>query len=222
MIINKSNEEIIEEIISNTFRIVQNVFDFQRESEPKSFISSSRESSIIFPKKTDNKDRISEQELRFIFVEQFNKSIDVEKNKLFYSIETPTENLYDFSGNEPRVIGQTEHKNTGAGRSANIDLVIFQKDGKHINRIAIIEFKALNPSKKNYKKDILKLQTEPGKLKYFIHIIKNCDDDTIKNIKGKIGIDKIKFANIKYKCWCLDKKGPIDFFINPCDTIHTD
>ncbi len=214
MSINKSNQEIIEGIITSTFRVVQNVYDYQKESEPKNF-RTSPESFIIFPKKsntkdnTNNLDRISEQELRFIFVEQFNKSIDAKRNKLFYSIETPTEKLYDFKGNEPRVVGQAEHKDTGTGRSANIDLVIFQKDDKHINRIAIIEFKALNPSKKDYEKDILKLQNESVKLKYFIQIIKNCDDDTIKNIKEKIGIDRMKFANIKYKCWCLDQKEPI-------------
>jgi len=50
---------------------------------------------LIFPNKETAKGsvkRISEQELRFLFVEEFKKLC----TDLFYSIETPTEDKYKF------------------------------------------------------------------------------------------------------------------------------
>lgn len=206
------NVKIIEEIISDTFRVITDVYKYQKESDPENFTVGppADNSYIIFPQKADNdtgngtedvaeddtedvgSDRISEQELRFIFVEQFNKPDKAKKNGLFYSIETPTGNFYDFNG-VPHVVERKDHDikkgQKGAGRSANIDLVIYQKKDDTIKRIALIEFKAHNPDEKDYRKDICKLiNEEVGSdcLKYFIQIINNGSDfNDFRNLELK-------------------------------------
>lgn len=69
---------IIDKVTKNTFKVIKQVYDYQRESNPKESKTWSEVGSrIIFPKyskqrerKSKEKDRISEQELRFIFIEQ--------------------------------------------------------------------------------------------------------------------------------------------------------
>ena len=159
---------IIESIIDETFKVIKNVYDFQKESNPENKKNLSEIGSrILFPKysehrKSQEKDRISEQELRFIFVEQLNKCAQKQNIDLYYSVETPTDDSYDFSKEVPEL--------SADGVSARTDLTIHDK---HFNRICLIEFKALNPTRKNYEKDILKLQRASTELKYFIHVIKN-------------------------------------------------
>ena len=261
--INSMNyKEIIEKIIKDTFNVIKEVYEYQKESNKESNAVQSPQkigSRIIFPKngddnnetdrkngddnnktdrkngddnnKTDRKNgddnnktyRISEQELRFIFVEQFNKSEEVKENQLFYSVETPTKSFYYFSGEEgPKCIPDSEHNEhkgeEGAGRSGNIDLVIFQRNGKNVNRVALIEFKAHNPGKNDYRKDICKLINENEEnndcLKYFIQIInvKN-QKKTMENIIDKIkDIDSLKEKDknidycINYRCLNLHSK----------------
>ena len=152
-------KDVINGIINDSFKVITNVYKYQKESKPENFIVPTGESFIIFPKKAEeynendgfDKDdtenvvtaRISEQELRFIFVEQFYKSKTEEENGLFYSIETPTGKFYDFK-DVPQVVERKD------GRSANIDLVIYQKEDDQFNRVALIEFKAHNPDEKDY------------------------------------------------------------------------
>ena len=261
-------KSIIEEIISDTFSVITNVYKYQKESDPENFTVGppADNSYIIFPQKADNdtgngtedvaeddtedvgSDRISEQELRFIFIEQFNKTDDVKQNELFYSIETPTERYYYFSGQQPRCIPEKDHKDKinsnikkEAGRAANIDLVIFQKKGKKINRVALIEFKAHDPKEKDYKKDICKLIHENSDcIKYFIQVIDNgsefgewekinkdtfekCKGNTLVRIKTKIGNpdelrnDKIPVKDdyqINYWCGNLKKGQKVTGIIN--------
>lgn len=233
-------KEIIEKVIKDTFNVIKEVYEYQKESNKESNAVQSPQkigSRIIFPKngddnnETDRKNgddnnktyRISEQELRFIFVEQFNKSEEVKENQLFYSVETPTKSFYYFSGEEgPKCIPDSEHNEhkgeEGAGRSGNIDLVIFQRNGKNVNRVALIEFKAHNPGKNDYRKDICKLINENEEnndcLKYFIQIInvKN-QKKTMENIIDKIkDIDSLKEKDknidycINYRCLNLHSK----------------
>ena len=113
-------KNIINKIISDTFKTLQKVYTSQKESNSNNFPAPPHKSFIVIPKKANNGvaneglssrnlqdpeeadddegnnglDRISEQELRFIFIEQFNKKVDVKGNELFYSIETPTERYY--------------------------------------------------------------------------------------------------------------------------------
>ena len=67
----------IDVIIENTFNTISEVYRTQMENQ-KIGTYNNKSSRIIFPLKRESKDkkeefRISEQELRFVFVEEFNK-----------------------------------------------------------------------------------------------------------------------------------------------------
>lgn len=261
-------KDVINGIINDSFKVITNVYKYQKESKPENFIVPTGESFIIFPKKAEeynendgfDKDdtenvvtaRISEQELRFIFVEQFYKSKTEEENGLFYSIETPTGKFYDFK-DVPQVVERKD------GRSANIDLVIYQKEDDQFNRVALIEFKAHNPDEKDYRKDICKLineESESDCLKYFIQIINNGSDfndfrnlelkghkrNTLRSIQNKMKNpdelrhktdkeDDYSIYEINYWCCNLNLKKPqkIEGIINKeglsyikCESLSTE
>lgn len=85
---NTRNKECIEGIIRNTFEAIQDAYNYQTEKAPKlDSPNRQRLSRIVFPQKRDDTTRISEQELRFVFVEQLNKKID-EGWDVYYSVET--------------------------------------------------------------------------------------------------------------------------------------
>ena len=216
---------LIEKIIDNTFKVIKEVYVHQNENKPNKK-SSNVGSRIIFPQyhihkkdKEKRKDynRISEQELRFIFVEQLNKYADQNNIDIYYSVEAPTKNAYIFSS-ENNDAPKVDNEN---GISARTDLVIYKKDGTSFTKIALIEFKALNPDIINYEKDFCKLNEEDCKSKYFIQIIKNYNARTIESIRKKI---KSKDKGIIYKCYCLDKGEDITTEITPdekCESKST-
>lgn len=206
---------VIYEITKKTFEVIKKVYDHHT----KDMTSSDVGSRIIFPqyhihkkKKEKRKDynRISEQELRFIFVEQLNKYADQNNIDIYYSVEAPTKNAYIFSS-ENNDAPKVDNEN---GISARTDLVIYEKDGTSFTKIALIEFKALNPDIINYEKDFCKLNEEDCKSKYFIQIIKNYNAGTIESIRKKIK-SKDKDKGIIYKCYCLDKGEDITTEITP-------
>lgn len=130
---------------------------------------------LIFPLKnqakgTKVKDRISEQELRQIFIEKF-KNIH---SNLFYSIETPTQAKYKF-GNIYKKFECCDD-----GQSALLDMCIFDRVSDCYTRILNLEFKSLNPKIDGIGKDILKLMNEPQN-GTFIHLLKNTNKNTIYN-----------------------------------------
>ena len=105
---------VICEITKKTFEVIKKVYDHHNEyvdsqkklKTTKDMTSSDVGSRIIFPQyhihkkeKEKRKDynRISEQELRFIFVEQLNKYADQNNIDIYYSVEAPTKNAYIFS-----------------------------------------------------------------------------------------------------------------------------
>lgn len=199
-----TNEEHIENVITRTFEIVKKVYDNQQELNGKKGKDSG--SRIIFPLKRGNETRISEQELRFIFVEQLNKEIE-EKWDIFYSVETPTRDTYLFKGENP------DRKDDG--QSANFDLVIHDSSFK---RIALIEFKANNPDIHDYQKDFVKLtnKREDSCFRYFIQLLQNTrtgkdeQTDTMQNIKKKkinVENEKKKWGPeiVQYRCYSLEK-----------------
>lgn len=190
----KKDKECIEEVIKSTFDALQDAYIYQQEVSPK-LNDAKRQclSRIVFPqKRRDNTTRISEQELRFVFVEQLNKKIEKDWD-VFYSVETPTRNTYSgFSkGQDPK---QDEN-----GRSGEFDLVIFNN---HMNRIALIEFKANNASSHDHKKDFIKLNNskEGGKevLKYLVEIVNAYDNGTLSCLHTKISGNESIF-----RCWSL-------------------
>src|SRR5574344_330795 len=189
----------IEEIIKRTFRCILSVYNDQKEGNITVINDTNNTSRIIFPQKSNKKTRISEQELRFIFVEEFNKYCDNKNINAFYSVETPTIKKYSFTDkNNPKV--------TENGESANMDLVIFNEKGE---RFCIIEFKYGNPAKYCYSKDICKLNNEKCEWKYFIEIIDGCNKGTINNIIGK-KLEVNENQEIIYKCYSLKKDEEIN------------
>lgn len=195
----------IDVIVENTFKTIIEVYRTQKENQKIGTNNNSSSSSrIIFPLKRESKDnkeefRISEQELRFVFVEEFNKYCS--KNwDVYYSVETPTSKRYDFSNKDNPC--KVDYSN---GQSAMVDFSIFLKEQDKLTRVALIEFKALNPDKQSYMKDYVKLLNEDQKFVYFIMIVKSANDRTIKSIAEKIkasydnaGLDTEK--KVEFRC----------------------
>ena len=186
---------IVEELIDKTFQVLKEVY--QNQCEGKGEFSSNCDSRIVFPQyREDGKIRVSEQELRFVFVEQFNQ-IAQEKD-LYYSVETPTRWRYKgFASGNPEPAKNEKEKNT---RSGEFDMTIFDQMG---NRICLIEFKAHNVKDANFEKDFVKLNNsnegeDVGA--YFVLLLEGCDDGTIKSVKEKISEYKDR---THIKCFAL-------------------
>ena len=141
---------------------------------------------IHIPMKKDNEPRISEQELKYAFLELFVKDNDMKGYE--YSVETPTEGKYKFTDNGEKIIPMC-----GNGRKANIDVVIFNGD----ERVAIIEFKAGNPDEHSHAKDFLKLREEEqgnDLIRIFVELYSATDNGTLSNIQDKLYNNK--YGNI--------------------------
>jgi hypothetical protein len=124
-----------------------------------------------------NYTRISEQELRFLFFEEFLKD---KHNEFYYSVETPTKYKYRFGKSIEDIEIDTR------GRSASIDMSVFIRDIEcKYKRILNIEFKYANASKKSISKDILKLMHEEEN-GAFVLLLKNTDAGTLKSVFEKI------------------------------------
>ena len=213
-------ENIINAIIDETFKVIKNVYNNQKERPEESQNSSESKPSdvcsrIIFPlySRHNNEDkstpnRISEQELRFIFVEQFYAYINNDDNQkkfpelinLYYSVETPTNRRYIFSKGGPKVVVNPNNGRDDNGNkcvSARTDLTIYKKEKDNFIKRALIEFKAHDPIQINYKKDICKLINEHPEgedyLKYFIQII----DETEEKEKDRWGKIEKKFSALE-------------------------
>ncbi len=132
---------------------------------------------LIFPKKiqakgTKHKDRISEQELRLLFIEEFKKT----NPELFYSIETPTVDKFSLGKSYESIKSNIE------GQSASLDMCIFERVANVYTRILNLEFKHKNTSIKNIGKDVLKLIHE-NQNGAFILLLENTDKGTLCNLK---------------------------------------
>ena len=162
---------------------------------------SKTEGGIIFPKYTHGQDkgklRVSEQEMRFAFVEEMRKK----HPDWYYSVETPTEKKYLFKG-EPCIIPEEEQ----GGQSAQFDLTIYA-DSKGDKVLAHIEFKAHSPAIHEMKKDFLKLAEDKtidlGIERVFIHLFKSFRQQTHERIKGKL--EECKTNNVHYLCYSIKK-----------------
>lgn len=151
----------------------------------------------------DNK-RISEQELRFLFVEEFLSCPYFAEYQ--YSVETPTEYRYLFSDKSGK-FSPVCVVNNDSGRRANIDCCIYKGN----KRIAIIEFKANNPGDFEHAKDFVKLGSEPGEdlIRFFVEVYKHTDDSTLHNIHEKLYANKYVniFNNTAFIGYSLNHKG---------------
>lgn len=194
----KNNKEIILGIISKAFEHVKKAYELTQKPD------SSEPSRLIFPKKRDESIRVSEQELRFAFVEEFLKDEEAKAKDWFYAVEVPTKGKYYFSDkeNEPKAVGEADK-----GQSASFDLAIYTRGDDDFNLIALLEFKAGNPKEFSYHKDLVKLENENEGgnevLRFFVEIVENADSGTTTNIESKI---KDKCQQTNFICYSL-KQG---------------
>ena len=201
----------IENIINETFVIIDKLYKLNQENCNGKFDSES--SRLVFPKyRNKDKIRVSEQELRFLFVERFNNYCTDNNLNLFYSIETPSEESYDFRATPKK------HCNANEGESAQFDMVIYDESKE---RVCLIEFKNNSNDAGEHEKDFLKLSVEgkgKEKLCYFISLAESSDNGTLgENQDAKQGIipkfkrfkdnDEICYDNITYICHCINNRG---------------
>lgn len=153
----------------------------------------------------NGKHRISEQELKHMFIELF--LTEKAMKDYTYSAEAPTTEKYTFShqGNKDCVY-------CGKGRKGNIDLTIFKDD----KRICLIEFKAGNPDKHRHAKDFCKLKEEKdeGLIKIFAEVYCNTNNGSLKNIKNKLFENGIHClgSNTEFIGFSLNHNGSATFF----------
>lgn len=159
---------------------------------------------LIFPSKSGVK-RISEQELRQLFIEEFL----AEKNGLYYSIETPTQGKYSFTNKDGVIkIADTDD----VGQSALIDMSVFEKGKENYNRLLNIEFKHRNATENNISKDVLKLMHEEEN-GAFVLLLKNTDSGTLNN-KGKTGVIDKLIKSLKHHQVKTVWNGGVEKFID--------
>ena len=181
---NKTVKERIVEILDTTFQVIDQCYTYNYESLKNKPNFNNAGSRIMFPSYRNGDCRISEQELRFLFIEKFNQYCQYTGWNAFYSVETPTKNPHNFSGIK--------------SQSALFDVCIYDESGK---RVCLIEFKALNPQKSDYIKDFVKLNKEKVSPRFFVQLLKAQDSGTITNIRRKI---ESSINNVDYVCHTLN------------------
>lgn len=173
-------EEIVKKILERTARVLRD--SYKDSKRGKHFIFPNKSGHLIFPiysRKQGGNIRISEQELRFVFANEFNNFCEINNyDDLFYSVETPTEDSYTFSKN-----GQKINPIVGEGQSGNFDFTIYiLEKGKYV-KIALIEFKAGNISTQAYKEVTSKLynKKEGDAERFLIHVVEDDISETTTN-----------------------------------------
>ena len=168
----------IDMIIKNVLEINRRLFYELWNVADNSKLPTGLSPRLIFPKNRDEEIRISEQESRVLFCGILNNL------NYFYSIETPTEELYTQKGDTPK--------------SALSDLSLYIQSNEKFIKVLNVELKALNPDAEAFRKDIEKLMREnvPGN---WFHTLKNIDSGTLPNIFKKIA-NSIK--DCKKNCDC--------------------
>jgi hypothetical protein len=123
---NKKKGEMVMDVLKITKKVLDRLSAMDYEID-----GGSSSEQLIFPSREELKGvvkRISEQELRFLFIEEFKKSYP----DLFYSIETPTKEKYKFGESYDEV---KVNKN---GQSASHDMCVFKRIPKKYERISEI------------------------------------------------------------------------------------
>ena len=201
-----TSKDHIDEIIKQTFNRLELAY---KNQIGKSINHKKGESRLVFPCYNNKKReiRISEQELRFIFVETFNEYCDEKELDWFYSVETPTKDKYKFTEKGDNL----DKPKREEGQSANFDLTISNDKGE---LLALIEFKAKNTKPFSYAKDFCKLwnpkEGNSNVLRFFINVLDKADKDTSDNIQAKL--DKLRNNKEKYdatihlRFWALECK----------------
>jgi hypothetical protein len=119
---------------------------------------------LIWPSKRDDSTRVSEQESKILIAQW------LDRNELFYSVETPTRKMYRQSGN--------------ADLSARIDVTVYGSRDP-ADRVLNVELKAGMPSLEGFRKDFEKLLREgvPG---LWFHTLTKANERTWHSIEDKM------------------------------------
>ncbi len=169
-------------IIKDTFAIIDKIY--QNREKEKTSLDGSR---LIFPKysnfnKTNqNQVRVSEQELRFVFIETFSKYCNTNNLDYYYSIETPSKYKYVFSEKieSGKPLPRKADENDDSSVSARFDMAIHNKNRKIV---ALIEFKNNESDPGKYEKDFIKLHEEKeDRICIFIDLIEASNSGTLEN-----------------------------------------
>lgn len=134
-----------------------------------------KQTCLILPQYREGKNRISEQELRFVITNLFGLN---NYPDFSYAVEVPTENEYTFSGTNPR--------------SASTDLAFYDEIK---SKVLNIELKAHNPKQESFSKDIDKLFNE-NVHGAWCHLLENADRGTLDSIFSKF-INAISVLSLK-------------------------
>jgi hypothetical protein len=133
----------------------------------------------------------------------------------YYSIETPTQQTYRFTGN------------SSIRARSDLSIYILNKNNS-FDKVANIEFKAHNPDKSHIEKDIEKLIKEK-QIGNWVHLLKNIDRGTLPALFNKF-INS--FENQKNKiskplsicfCFCILEKRLAclkHFYFDPAHNIN--
>jgi hypothetical protein len=197
----------VENMIENSLKELSSVYDETGQC-----------TRLIFPKYSNETGRrISEQEARFLFVREVEKSMD-----FYYAIEAPTDEKYHFSKAGKKIIPQT-----GTGRSGQTDVCIYDKDRK---KYTCIEFKFGTAEEHEISKDFIKLKYEPAnpaRCNYFVHVLDGYNSNTIDTLKNRykaafeISNDTRSAINEVVVYLCI-LKFPKKYKKNKCDFICFD
>ena len=207
----KDIKEFVDKVADNTFETLHAIYKNERPLYPQD----NGHSRLIFPNgkekdaeiEEENDLRVSEQELRFTFIEEFYKLCSEKYCDYLYSVETPTIGHYDFKTDEKKPQRVPQEK----GQSGNFDMVIHNKENK---RVCLIEFKALNVLQEKIEKDYVKLMNEEegngDVMRYFIHLLPSHNSGTVKNVRNKLNKIKDRLTKeynnsitVEYRCYSL-------------------
>lgn len=184
-------ETLMKAVLDRTTEIVNYAYQYHRESHANVPLREKKPTTrLVFPRffnrkedKTTGWTRISEQELRFAFVQAFNEYVCEHKCKYYYSVEPPTADSYKFSESTNSRRKKIEPK-IGEGQSGNFDMVIYDEN---LKRVCLIEFKCgyVTPQAINEVKAKLTNKTELGENAqgYLVYMRKEKASD-IKDIEG--------------------------------------
>lgn len=198
-------KNIIEKIITDAFKRVQNAYAYHREGYSSIPLEDNNPSTLLVyprffhgsPATNSEYTRVgSEQEMRFAFVEAFQEYFSSKKEKLYLSVETPTIERYGFSKGQLKIYDSKSKE----GRSGNFDLVVHDEN---LSRVCLIEFKNNYPGNEKAKegekyreiqKDFLKLANpkenkvlnnntgeKEESLRYFVHTVISYDKQKIED-----------------------------------------
>ena len=190
--------DIVREVTSHTVGYLKYIYKGTSQNTYE------KDMYLIFPKDKNGNVRVSEQELRFAFVQEL---INFSKQgvPIHYTVETPTKSSYHFSEK-----GNNIKPEIGNGRAGQFDLVLHDEVG---NRKCLVEFKSNNIGIDELEPSLLKLANpEEGDAsveRFFIHIVESSDAETVKSIKEKLRELSLKHrieTTIHYVCISLNQR----------------